>query len=503
MKYNARSYSLAVWAFRFWLKHKRHFWRPRCSVFAQHDPRSINAIRIINLDRHTSRLTELNHELSSVLDRDGRPLLDSTTRFTAIDALTLGANYDIRDLEAYYSLADQLFVEPDVRVPLAVIEGNQHIALTQQEVAVALSHIGVWKAVASGDDEHVLVLEDDIYFGFGFVKKLSHAWATLDGTLDILYLSYQAGRSGIQLLEDLDSVFRPRTGLWQLSGYVLSRGGAEKLLDKLPVRGPVDLWMNLQFESMNVFATQKPIIHQRPDNVSSNSYSILPILSKVGLLDGGTSLFEPQDLRSPVFVFGAPGSGLTAVAMALSLLGYRCCSDLEELCPAELEKLRSGYLDRAFNAYVNIGSLRSDLLSELAKTYPRACFVLTGPTSECEYACLRNGELDGRLLELDVEGTTPWKQLCKFLECNLPVCEFPRIADVGMQRTRVRPRSNLSEVHQSFDVSPWVLSHDCWPETCPVVGEGNSFSRFSSNQTSRVNLTANTGSFYTRLFRVI
>ena len=70
-----------------------------------------------------------------------------------------------------------------------------------------------------------------------------------------------------------DLLFTPVTGLLQLSGYVLSREGAQKLLDLLPVRGPVDLWMNHQFHHLDVIATRQSIIEQRLDAASTNSYS--------------------------------------------------------------------------------------------------------------------------------------------------------------------------------------------------------------------------------------
>lgn len=43
--------------------------------------------------------------------------------------------------------------------------------------------------------------------------------------------------------------------------------------------------------------------------------------------------------------------------MALSMLGYRCCSNLQELPATELEHLLAGRPDRVFDAYVNIGDV--------------------------------------------------------------------------------------------------------------------------------------------------
>jgi FkbM family methyltransferase len=207
--------------------------------------------------------------------------------------------------------------------------------MTRQEVAVALSHIAVWKTVAASDLPYTLVLEDDVYFRRGFARTLDRAWAELmegdeqAAAFDLLYLSFMEARMGADRVPVSELVFRPRRGLWCLSGYVLSAGGAQRLLDLLPVRGPVDLWINHQFENLDVIATQQSIIEQRLDCPSANSYSILPVLSKVGVLTRERPLlFKTRPLPGPVFEFGKHGSGLTALAMALSMLGYRGCSDV-------------------------------------------------------------------------------------------------------------------------------------------------------------------------------
>jgi hypothetical protein len=94
------------------------------------------------------------------------------------------------------------------------------------------------------------------------------------------------------------------------------------------LRGPVDLWINHQFEVLDVRATKRPLISQRRDARSTNSYSILPTLTTIGAITSeGASLFNIRPTEQPVFTFGPEGSGHSSLAMALSMLGYRCCSD--------------------------------------------------------------------------------------------------------------------------------------------------------------------------------
>lgn len=458
--------SVKAHLFRLFLKSRTLLWKAKCNVFSSTKQDAIQAIFLINLDRHPKRLNDVHRELSQVLTADGQPISSLIRRFSAIDANENHLSYTTLELEPYYSLADQLFVEPDDRIPLDIIESNQHIAMSKQEVAIALSHINVWKQIANGDSSFALVLEDDIYLIPGFSKYLSKAWNDAGAAFDVLYLSYLRGRSGIRINGEYGNVFRIAGGLWQLSGYVVSKKGAQRLLDQLPVRGPVDLWINLQFSTLNVFSTKRPIIRQRPDNVSSNSYSILPVLSKTGLLETGPALFENRELLSPVFGFGLPTTGQTSLAMAMSILGYRCCSDIDELGEPESSKLFEIRGKRIFDSYVNIGSLTPESLVELADIYPDSKFVFTSDGSESEdwnVVADHLAEQPNRFIELQEGATNKWKLLCEFLHCNLPVCDFPLCEDIGHRST-----TSLSKVDSGkktklrFDRSPWVVSDPNW-----------------------------------------
>ena len=61
--------------------------------------------------------------------------------------------------------------------------------------------------------------------------------------------------------------------------------------------------------------------------------------------------------------------------MALSMLGYRCCSDFDRIPECEFESLLAGRTDRVFDAYVNIGSLRPQI-RVLTQRYPSAKYIV-------------------------------------------------------------------------------------------------------------------------------
>src|SRR5438132_931173 len=310
----------------------RHLGATRTPTFLGTDLHgdTIQSIYVINLDRHAGRWHQIRRELARLNDRSGKPLTAITERFSAVDARYQSELPDGGELQPHYSLAEQLFVEPR---PLPLEDaGFLRIEMTRQEVAVALSHIAVWKRIAANEQAYALVLEDDVYFRRNFARLLDRAWADLEHcecspAFDLLYLSYRETRGGAPKEPVSDLLFRPLRGLWQLSGYVLSKRGALRLLSLLPVRGPVDLWINHQFKHLDILATRSSIIEQRLDCPSANSYSILPVLSGRGVLMREKPLLpKATDLPSPVFAFGRQGTGLTALAAALSMAGYRCCS---------------------------------------------------------------------------------------------------------------------------------------------------------------------------------
>jgi GR25 family glycosyltransferase involved in LPS biosynthesis len=470
--------------------------KPVCKSFGPtYDQLSerIHQIYVINLDRQVLRWSQMRRELQQIYDGSGKTLFESTSRFSAIDAKKYTGSPSESIIETYYSLADQLYVEPQPAVSTGWVDIDQPIQMTRQEVAVALSHIVVWKRIALGRHGYTLVLEDDVCFHRNFPQFMDRAWEDLRKAhehllpFDFLYLSYREAKNRAQKTDISDFVFKPYRGLWFLSGYVLSKDGAQKLLSFLPVRGPIDLWINHQFKNINVFATSKSIINQRLDHISDNSYSILPILTKIGVLNNEKPiLFETKPKKKPVFAFGEHGTGLTSLAMALSMLGYSCCSDVNKLPMIEHENLFYKKRKRVFDAYVNVGSLDEHYI-ELAKMYPNAMFIVTVNkeedlaklnqkiVNEREVSDKKLGlcyihrqisrirQLSDNLLILPARASGKWKSICKFLDCIPPTSEYPVLSDQiqrKLSQGNIKDvRDHFPQIHKlKFDTSPWIAS---------------------------------------------
>ena len=463
--------------------------RQRCLTFlgaSDAQQSGIGPIFVINLDRQPNRWTDMVRELDCILDAAGKPLSERVFRYSACDAqVDPPESLDGADVDPFYTLSDQLFVEPQPHAVPDAFDLERPIRMTKAEIAIACSHIGIWKTIAQSSATYALVLEDDVWFKRSFGRILKQAWHEMEDAdqasprFDVLYVSYKEVRHGAPKELVSRNVFRPERGLWYLSGYVLSKKGAQALLDLLPCRGPIDLWINHKFRELEVRALRRSVINQRRDLHSTNSYSILPTLSRIGILDSGdAALFHGRPAHSPVFALGAPGSGLSSLAMALSMLGYRCCSDFDDIPECEFESLLAGRTDRVFDAYVNIGSLGSQI-RVLTQRYPSAKYIVVGDvarSADRHSGAIVDALKGADVLHLHSEYASSWRALCEHVRLAPPDAPFPAVRDIGLRRhQRVPPDSAMASPARRLrhDPSPWIArSRAGWAGVSASAFEG-------------------------------
>ncbi|MGY4511392.1 family 16 glycosylhydrolase [Bradyrhizobium sp. USDA 3650] len=451
------------------LKLRRRLPRRQSNVFVSGDSvrSGVSQIYVINLDRQPERWIDVLSELGCVLDSDGISLTERTRRYSAIDAQSASDHtVESKDIDPFYTLADQLYVEPQ---PLALpdeFDLARPIRMSKAEIAIACSHISVWRDIAQSAAPYALVVEDDVWLKLSFARVVDQAWQEMKSSdqaepaFDMLYLSYAEARHGAPKELISRNLFRPERGLWFLSGYVLSKNGAQALLNLLPCRGPIDLWINQKFQEIDVRALRRPVIHQRADLLSTNSYSILPSLAKIGVIDhGSAALFHQRPHHFPVFAFGKPGTGLSSLAMALSMLGYRCCSDVDRISEVEFHRLLAG--SRAtFDAYVNVGQLVPEL-HKLVLRYPHGKFIVTGSDDGGDTYIK---DLLEALKRVDVailerEDARTWRVLCEHLRLSPPVATYPVIPEIGQRKYRETAKSTLRVRARPlrYDRMPWIV----------------------------------------------
>jgi hypothetical protein len=210
----------------------------------------------------------------------------------------------------------------------------------------------------------------------------------------------------------------------------------------------------MQFGRLRAFTAARPLIEQRIDEPSSNSYSVLPVLSQVGVITREKPLLPTtKRLPGPVVAVGDQGSGLTALAIALSMLGYSCCSDLDRLpAPEDSRLLRSGK-GRLFNAFVNIGSLSFEALEQITRASRSARFITTSADIVLPPA------LHDRVLQLTPDVNDKWAALSHFLNLDYPAFPYPTDPDISQrilsQRAPLKSARNLTDLKS--DRGPWIM----------------------------------------------
>ncbi|MEU0786492.1 family 16 glycosylhydrolase [Streptomyces sp. NPDC006173] len=458
--------------------------RRRSTAFSSHHAATaIERIYVINLDRAQERWTMVNRELSRLRDAAGHPLHTLARRFPAVDARYLRDSPPPEFLEPTYTLAEQLLVDPHPRLDIDDAARATRIDMTPQEIAVALSHIHVWQLIATSDAPYTLVLEDDAYVTRTCMSVLEHAWSDIQASadaghpVDLLYLSYQeTGEEADPRRHRRPLLRRPSRGVWQLSGYVLSQAGARKLLDQLPAHGPIDLWINQQFGHLNVQMTHRPIVEQRPGIASSNSYSVMPVLAKVGAIrrEAPQSL-QHRPTRDPILVIGEPGTGLSTLAKALSVLGFRCVSDLTTLPADETQALARGSRRRVFDAYVNIGSLTPREVARIVSANRVRLIMTTMSTTAAKppspFQEAWDQQRPERRLTLPADDPDPWQTLARFLACDYPTHPWPSQPEQGQRSVATRSQSDASTSGRplAWDTSPWIIQRAGWSGITPKM----------------------------------
>lgn len=411
-------------------------------------------------------------ELARFRTRDGDPLTSITTRLPAIDARDGRAVAASADVDPVFRLGDQLHVQPDGRLE-DCFGADQVVRMTRQEIAVARSHVEAWKTIASGAIEHVLVLEDDVWFRPGAAAAIDRGWREAterSGSAGprMLYLSYEDAGGTCERVEVYGALFRPLRGLWFLSGYVLSREGADTLLRAMPVVGPVDMWINRRFDQLRPLAIRTPAILQRVDAVSDNSYSMLPFLAQAGVVDAD-AVYAPSRAGSVRVLAWTADSESEPLAMALSMIGLRVRTfdyNSDELSVEELDRQFDGY-DALVDARLTEHALA------VAATYKRTRFVLE-PNSRLEFAehVSRLPLPQTTFLPDDGPGDTWWRPLTSLIDVEPPIQAFP----VGPPRTwrifrdDTRASSATADVSRQSDVmddTAWAIARAPGCAACP------------------------------------
>lgn len=420
----------------------------------------INKVFVINLDRQKERWRLIQEELTKIKIPNKNNLLSFTERFSAIDA----KNHSIKTnkINSSYKLEDQYFVDPNPELLNIIREKEINIDLTKQEIAVALSHLSIWGKIIDENINSGLILEDDIYFESKFSNKLNSLWKEIVESkieFDIIYLSYKKVEHTPDIKQISNNLSIPNRGIWWFSGYVLSNKGARKLRDKLPITGPVDLWLNHKFNELDVYICNDSIISQKLFITSDNNYSILPILSQIGIKSNKTFIdLDKLKGRNPVFMFDLSSnkSNLLKLETLLSLNSYRTYFMKADRELDHIKNLIDKKETLLFDAYIGFNSL-IEMIPSLIRFYPNVIIIiLSKDNNSVPQACSSYIDKNIFCVNPKTNITKEVSKLLKIKNWNLDSDDILKIYTEINKKVIQISIPNDSK-YLEHDVNPWVL----------------------------------------------
>lgn len=422
----------------------------------------ISKVFVINLDRQKERWNLIQQELKRVPVKKNKTLFSFTERFSAVDAKNQSLKTD--KISLTYRLEDQYFVDPNPQLLSLIREKEINIDLTDQEVAVALSHVAIWEKIVNNNIQNAIILEDDVYFENKFSKKFNLLWKEImefEIKFDLIYLSYKKVDFNPDIKKISNNISVPRRGLWWLSGYILSYEGAKKLLDKLPVVGPVDLWVNHKFKNIKVFLSNESIINQKLFLTSDNKYSILPLLSQVGIKSNKTFIdLDKLKGRNPVFIFDLSTDriNLLEIEILLSLNSYRTYYNRSQRESNHVLESINNKETLLFDAYINFGSI-IDRIPDIINFYPSAVIIiLYNKNSLLQKNNFQHSDKKLFLVNIDDVNNISFK-VSKILKIKNWNIDNKKINNLNVDSNGSVLKVNIANNFRylEHDVTPWIL----------------------------------------------
>lgn len=202
-------------------------------------------INIVNLDKRLDRWEDIQSFTNNFK-------FFSYNRFKAIDGYSLKPNIHLSKL----------------------FDGNDY-NMRKGMVGCALSHIQLAINLLNSDKELYLVLEDDIKFVDNFEEKLCYLYENLDKEWDLVYIGHHIKKEYITEntfntskfplpTEKLNSKVSLSKSLGGTIGYLLSRMGAQKMLNFIESRGMtngIDTIQQKMADEANIYYCEPHLIY--------------------------------------------------------------------------------------------------------------------------------------------------------------------------------------------------------------------------------------------------
>lgn len=191
-------------------------------------------ILYINLDRRTDRKEHMEKELNKINFKG------TIEKISAVDGKRIDPN-NIKHLFTEHAINELSIENPPHFHPGSFMSIGA--------AGCALSHRKAFINVLNGNDDKVLILEDDIKFDENFMSKYEEYIKNIPD-YDLLYLGYHFAVQP----ENVNDYYKKSKGIvYGLFGYVIDKKIAQLLIDMFPIDKQIDSEIVKVFSQIKVF----------------------------------------------------------------------------------------------------------------------------------------------------------------------------------------------------------------------------------------------------------
>jgi glycosyl transferase family 25 len=192
-------------------------------------------------------------------------LKTSTDRLNIIMAQAKTAGIELTRYDAINGKQINLFDKSNKylnRLPINLIK-------QPGSIGCAMSHIYLWENIATGSDENVVILEDDVIISSNFKEMLNNCLAQLPNNWDICFLG-NINTYGIQLSDNVIKMIGGDKQNLGTQGYIINKRGINKLLNCMtPVKYTIDTQLTTYcIDNFNSYTIYPHIISHNIDLLS-------------------------------------------------------------------------------------------------------------------------------------------------------------------------------------------------------------------------------------------
>ena len=257
-----------------WYKQLNNFLKDRDLKFKIDWDKFIQKTYILNLARRQDRRIVLQEKLKQVKTIKGTLL----NQISWWDGFYGESEWDEGIHVSQYSFKYHWTIDPNPIWEWISDKQMQGVIIdcSIPESNIALGHASILHDIVKNKIPVSLILEDDIDFIPGFTLKIEDIFTNqLPSDWDLLYISALPSEHGFRWEDYSEDLIKVHNGLWWFSGLIVSEKAAQKLINGLPIIGPVDVWINYQFKDLNVYMTKCNLVDQNSGIISDNQYSFL------------------------------------------------------------------------------------------------------------------------------------------------------------------------------------------------------------------------------------